>query len=110
MVNYREYQMNKKNQEGVIIMREELLKGLTEEQIKKVKECKSSEEILDLAKAEGVQLSEEQLEAVSGGGCSHSVKCTGCGSKNVKEISKTVKGMPMGKMYKCRDCEREFAR
>ncbi len=50
-------------------MRKELLKGLTEEQIKKVEACKSSEEILALAKSEGVQLSDEQLEAVSGGAC-----------------------------------------
>ena len=46
-------------------MRKELLKGLTEEQIKKVEACKSSEEILNLAKAEGVELNEEQLAAVS---------------------------------------------
>ena len=50
-------------------MRKELLKGLTEEQIKKVEACKSSEEILALAKSEGVKLSDEQLEAVSGGTC-----------------------------------------
>ena len=42
-------------------MRNELLKGLTDEQIKKVGACKNSEEILALAKAEGVQLNEEQL-------------------------------------------------
>ena len=35
-------------------MREELLKGLTEEQIKKVHECKNADEILALAKAEGL--------------------------------------------------------
>ncbi len=50
-------------------MRDELFKGLSEEQIKKVKDCKNSEEILNLAKAEGIELSDEQLEAVSGGGC-----------------------------------------
>ena len=99
-----------KTNERVTTMRKELLKGLTEEQIKKVEACKSSEEILALAKAEGVQLSDEQLEAVSGGGCSHSVKCPDCGSKNVKEISKNVKGKPIGKMYKCCDCQREFGR
>jgi len=38
-----------------------------EEQIAKVKECKTLEEILALAKEEGVTLNEEQLEAVSGG-------------------------------------------
>ena len=48
-------------------MREELLKGLSEEQIKKVEACKDSEEILSLAKAEGIELTDEQLEAVSGG-------------------------------------------
>lgn len=48
-------------------MREELLKGLTKEQIEKVKACKSADEIIALAKAEGVELTPEQLEAVSGG-------------------------------------------
>ena len=35
-------------------MRNELLKGLTEEQTKKVESCNSSKEILELAKEEGV--------------------------------------------------------
>ena len=48
-------------------MKEELLKGLTEEQIAKLKECKSQEEILQLAKAEGVELSDEDLEGIAGG-------------------------------------------
>ena len=39
-------------------MREELLKGLTEEQIAKLKTCQSHEEILKRAKEEGVELSE----------------------------------------------------
>ncbi len=91
-------------------MRKELLKGLSEEQIKKVEACKSSEEILNLAKAEGVELNEEQLAAVSGGGCSNTMKCPECGSKNIKQISKNVNGNPMSKLYKCRDCGREFAR
>ena len=51
-------------------MKEELLKGLTKEQIEKIKTCKSKEELLKLAKEEGVELSDEQLTAVSGGGCS----------------------------------------
>ena len=51
-------------------MKEELLKGLTEEQIAKVKACKNGEELLKLAKEEGVELSNEQLEAISGGACS----------------------------------------
>ena len=50
-------------------MKKELYQGLTDEQIKKLKECKNSEEMLALAKEEGVELTEEQLEAVSGGAC-----------------------------------------
>ena len=51
-------------------MKQELLKGLTEEQITKVKACKNNEELLKLAKEEGVELNDEQLETISGGACS----------------------------------------
>ena len=51
-------------------MSKELFKGLSEEQIAKVRECKNSEELLALAKAEGVELTDEQLAAVNGGVCS----------------------------------------
>ena len=67
-------------------MKKELLKGLSEEQIAKAKGCKSQEELLALAKAEGIKLTDEQLEAVSGGGfCSTdapdcSKKCPSCGT------------------------------
>ena len=50
-------------------MKEELLKGLTEDQIAKVKACRSQEEMLALAKEEGIELTEEQLEAFNGGAC-----------------------------------------
>ena len=67
-------------------MKKELLKGLTEEQIAKVKACKSHEELLALAKAEGIELTDEQLEVVNGGGCtsepSSNEKCPKCGSNN----------------------------
>lgn len=53
-------------------MKQELLKGLTKEQIAKVRACKSQEELLELAKTEGVELSDEQLNAISGGACSSS--------------------------------------
>ena len=48
-------------------MRKELLNGLTEEQIRKVKECNDPRDLLQLAKDEGVELNEEQLNAVNGG-------------------------------------------
>lgn len=60
-------------------MKNELLKGLTEEQAKKLKGCKSNEEILRLAKEEGVELTNEQLEAVSGGNCFTDFDCPKCG-------------------------------
>lgn len=69
-------------------MKKDLLKGLTGAQIEKVRSCKSSEELLKLAKAEGVELSDEQLEAVSGGACFEPRKptettCLQCGSSNI---------------------------
>jgi hypothetical protein len=48
-------------------MKQELLKGLTEEQIAKVKACDDVNDLLQLAKDEGVALTDEQLAAVSGG-------------------------------------------
>ena len=48
-------------------MKEGLLNGLTKEQIAKVRECKNSDELLALAKEEGIELTDDQLEAVSGG-------------------------------------------
>ena len=42
---------------------------LTAEQKSKLAECTTAEDVLALAKDEGVELSEEQLDAVSGGWC-----------------------------------------
>ena len=60
-------------------MNKELLKGLSEEQIAKIKECKNNEEIFALAKQEGIELTDEQLEAVSGGNCIMDFDCPKCG-------------------------------
>ena len=60
-------------------MKNELLNGLNEKQIAKAKECKSQEELLKLAKEEGIELTNEQLEAVSGGALCSS---TDNGNKN----------------------------
>ena len=66
-------------------MKKELLKGLTDEQIAKVKACKNQEELLKLAKEEGIELTDEQLEAVSGGICTSTPDfvCPDCGSKDI---------------------------
>lgn len=47
--------------------KKELLKGLTPEQIEKVQACKSHEQLLASAKQEGIELTNEQLEAINGG-------------------------------------------
>ena len=95
-------------------MREELLKGLSEEQIAKVKACKNGNELLALAKQEGFELSDEQLAAVSGGACSSTdtrKQCPNCGSKNT-ELSPNTKGKSVNGVlvtyYKCKDCKKVF--
>ena len=83
-------------------MKQELLKGLTKEQIIKVRTCKNHEELLALAKAEGIELTDEQLEAVSGGCGTYTVKCPKCGSNRV------VEDCVSDKDYCCSDCGHEF--
>ena len=63
-------------------MKKELLAGLSEEQIAKARACKNSDELLALAKEEGVELTDEQLEVVTGGRCTSSTKCPNCGCRS----------------------------
>lgn len=42
-------------------------KDLTPEQMEKAKACKSAEELVALAKEEGVELSDDMVEGVAGG-------------------------------------------
>lgn len=94
-------------------MKEDLLKGLTEEQIAKLKECKTQEELLKLAEEEDVKLTEEQLAAVSGGCSTADTRkvCPHCGSKNT-ELSPNTKGKTINGMvvtyYRCKDCKKVF--
>ena len=90
-------------------MKEELLKGLTEEQIAKIKGCKSQKEILALAKEEGIELTDEQLEAVSGG-CFTTPRCPSCGSDRVEEYYSIITNRETGAVThkgeykKCASC------
>lgn len=91
-------------------MNKDLLKGLSEEQIEKIKACKDSAELLSLAKAEGIELSDEQLAAISGGGliCSTpTFTCPECGSHNIDAAHMN------GSLHKywdldCKDCGKHW--
>ena len=88
-------------------MKQDLLKGLSEEQIAKAKACKSQDELLKLAKEEGVELTSEQIEAVSGGGCFSSMKCPNCGSKDFRKLA--VYQISGCSTYKCNSCGHEWS-
>ena len=87
-------------------MKRDLLKGLNEKQIAKVKACKNQEELLELAKKEGIELTDEQLEAVSGGVCSEStvaVTCPKCGTKFNGEVYRDSSLKNLGE-FTCPNC------
>ena len=87
-------------------MRNDLLKGLTEEQIAKVKACKTQEEILTLARNEGIELTDEQLAAVSGGcGTSDEVVCPKCKCNDVKKLPDLLH---LVMAYKCNKCGHQW--
>ena len=89
-------------------MRKELLKGLSEEQIAKVRACKSQEELLAIVKTEGVQLTDEQLEAVNGGFCSKTTEpCPKCGSTNIKKEHRG-NDVHMHTVFICKNCGNEW--
>ena len=46
---------------------EDRIKALTSEQRARAKQCKSAEELLALAKEEGYELTDDELEGISGG-------------------------------------------
>ena len=44
-----------------------MFEGLSDDLKKKATECKNAEELMELAKSEGIELTDEQLDAISGG-------------------------------------------
>ena len=89
-------------------MKKELLKGITEEQIEKAKACKNEKELLTLAQAEGIQLTEEQLETVAGGGCSETTEpCPKCGSTSIKKEHRG-NDVHMHTVFICKKCKHEW--
>ena len=90
-------------------MKEELLKGLSEEQIAKVKACKSQEEMLALAKEEGIELTDEQLEAVSGGSCGDTVLvCSKCRYDLVTMLEHGTGEYEGYKLVECNRCHNRW--
>lgn len=90
-------------------MNKDLLKGLTEAQIAKAKACHSTEELMAAVHKEGIELSEEQLAAVSGGACSADAKtCPACGSTDFDPIP-GMKHTQLGETYyKCNKCKHRW--
>ena len=88
--------------------RDELLKGLTPEQVEKARKCHDSKELLELAKNEGIQLNDEQLEAVSGGACDFEAKgvvCPICKSPKVRFTHNPHANNSEGEtIYTCEKC------
>lgn len=64
MYNTRAPTIAIKQTEGVVVMKFE---DLSPELQEKAKACKNAEELFNLAKAEGIELGEEELEAINGG-------------------------------------------
>ena len=86
--------------------RDYLLQGLTEQQVAKLSKCKNQEEVLTLAKAEGVELTDEQLNTVSGGDfclCPQT-RCPDCNGTNVEVRTYNS----AGSIYYCKKCKKEF--
>ena len=86
-------------------MRKDLLVGLSKEQIEKVKACKNHDELLALAKAEGIELTDEQLTAISGGGACSVVSDIG-DKFNPFDCPKCGANRPVkdGKQLTCQKC------
>ena len=82
------------------------IKDLTEEQQAKVKACNSAEELIDLAKEEGYELSETELEEIAGGAWGdvtyHEMKskCPRCGGGDIRPAD----SFQIGVSFQCYDC------
>ena len=83
------------------------LSNLTSEQLEKAKKCETPEEFFALAQSDGIELTDEQLEAVSGGEKdwtgSTVHRCPSCGSTNTHYYDNAEGGYRM-----CRDCGNKY--
>ena len=63
---------------------ERIFAQLSDEQKEQFKNCKNMDEVMKLANEENVELSEEQLEFLAGGGCT----CENCYTKGCTRYNK----------------------
>lgn len=82
-------------------------KNLTEEQKKKLDNCKTPEDYLSCAKEIGYKLSDEELDKINNGlgienGWHYTQRCPVCGSTNVKCVD------DYGVKWHCNDCGADF--
>ena len=87
------------------------IKDLSPEQQEKAKACNTPEEILELAKEEGFELSPEQLDAIAGGNgegtaWNNCTPCPNCGSEWTRMLNASDTN-PV--WMKCAECDYVFA-
>ena len=91
--------------------KKDLFKNLTNEQLNKARACKNQEELLALAQQEGIELTDEQLEAVSGG-CGQPIvigPCPNCESTNIDaEYDADLPNSRVGYYCTCRECGKKW--
>lgn len=93
-------------QRRALIMKSELLSGLTDEQLEKLSKCHSVQEVLELARQEAYVLNDEQLACVSGGACDSMFaldRCPICGAVTRNDDNE-------GKHFTCKSCNHEWTR
>ena len=90
-------------------MLEKYIKDLSPELQEKARKCGSVSELLELAKAEKVEVPPEALEAIAGGteqeaGSCGKAKCPSCGSKDIEITKVDYCGTYDRYHYKCNSC------
>lgn len=77
------------------------LEDLVRENKDRIAACENSEELVELAKTEGVELEDWQLEKVAGGSWDGAPECPRCGTDEYTDFE-----CEMG--YRCRKCGGQF--
>ncbi|MCL1893255.1 MAG: Nif11-like leader peptide family RiPP precursor [Holophagaceae bacterium] len=99
--------------------------NFTPEQLEAARSAKSPEELIEIAKGAGIELTQEQaerfiaqqkqgeladeeLENVAGGGCGKPITCRKCNSENVSVRTRNISEYYIESKFTCRDCGYEW--